>query len=327
MLSKEDNELVTQVGPGTPMGNLMREYWVPAGLSSEFGRDGNPVRVLLLGERLIGYRDTNGRVGLMQDNCPHRGASMFFGRNEECGLRCVYHGWKFDVDGNCVDMPNEPAESNFKHKVKAVAYPCQERNGLIWTYMGSRETPPALPDLEANMLPEGEWTVQAALRECSWLQALEGDIDTSHLAFLHHGARKAEDTKPGTFAYYNLSDRAPRYEVVDTDYGAMYGAYRPAGEGNQYWRFAQYLFPFYVMIPSGVLGLQILDPRLGTHGRHPRHVLRHAGQEHLCSPQRGHQQPAAYQCGHSARHGPGSQRHRLAGTIPARADRSQRLQD
>ena len=132
MLKKEDNELITRVGPGTPMGGLMREYWVPAMLSSELpAPDCDPLRVLLLGEQLIGFRDSNGRPGLIQSNCPHRGASLFFGRNEEAGLRCVYHGWKFDVEGRCLDMPNEPAESDFKQKVKAAAYPCQERGGIV----------------------------------------------------------------------------------------------------------------------------------------------------------------------------------------------------
>ena len=148
MLSKQDNELVTRVGPGTPMGNLMRQYWVPAMLSSELPHaDCDPVRVLLLGEQLIAFRDTNGKPGLIQSNCPHRGASLFFGRNEEAGLRCVYHGWKFATDGTCVDMPNEPAESDFKAKVKATAYPCTERGGIVWTYIGPRAEPPLLPPL------------------------------------------------------------------------------------------------------------------------------------------------------------------------------------
>jgi phenylpropionate dioxygenase-like ring-hydroxylating dioxygenase large terminal subunit len=259
MLSKEDNELVTRVGPATPMGNLMRQYWLPAMLSSELPSvDSDPVRVLLLGEQLIAFRDSSGKVGLLANNCPHRGASLFFGRNEESGLRCVYHGWKFSVDGTCVDMPNEPAESDFKSKVKAVAYPCQERGGVVWTYMGPRSEPPPLPDLEPNMLPEDKVVVVAMQRECNWLQGLEGDIDTSHLGFLHLGAVEPEKTRPGTFARYTVKDRAPRYSVVDTEYGAMYGAYRPADPGQLYWRIAQFLFPCYAMIPTGVLGLQVL---------------------------------------------------------------------
>src|ERR671929_428344 len=139
MLSRTDNQLLTRVGPGTPMGNLLRCFWQPFALASELPRpDSDPVRVRLLGEDLIAFRDSNGQVGLIQDHCPHRGASLFFGRNEESGLRCVYHGWKFDVTGQCVDMPNEPAESDFKTKVRARAYPCVERNNIVWTYMGPR---------------------------------------------------------------------------------------------------------------------------------------------------------------------------------------------
>ena len=259
MLSKIDNETVCQVGPGTPMGQLMRQYWVPALLSSELpAPDSDPVRVLLLGERLIAFRDTNGSVGLVANNCPHRGASLFFGRNEECGLRCVYHGWKFDAAGNCIDMPNEPAESDFRTKVKATAYPTQERNGLIWAYLGPRSTPPPLPDLEANNLPDGEYTVGAIQRECNYLQGLEGDIDTSHFGFLHFGAASPESAVPGTFHYYTLKDRAPRYQVLDTEFGCMYSAFRPAEPGQLYHRIALFLFPFWTMIPTGVLGHQII---------------------------------------------------------------------
>src|SRR5918992_5857594 len=136
MLKAEENELISRVGPGTPMGNFMREYWLPALLSSEVPTpDSDPVRILILGEKLIAFRDSNGTVGLIDQACPHRGASLFFGRNEECGLRCVYHGWKFDIEGNCVDMPNEPAETRFKEKVKITAYPTHESGGVVWTYM------------------------------------------------------------------------------------------------------------------------------------------------------------------------------------------------
>jgi phthalate 4,5-dioxygenase len=256
MLSREDNELLCRVGPGTPMGDLMRQYWVPAALSSELpARDGAPLRVRLLGENLIAFRATSGAVGLVHGNCPHRGASLFYGRNEQEGLRCVYHGWKFDVTGRCVDMPNEPAESNFRGKVRAVAYPCVERAGLVWAYLGPRETPPPLPDLEPTMLTDS--SVQIYQRECNWVQALEGDIDTCHTVFLHLGSVSADEAKPGTWANYSLSDRAPRYAVADVDFGVMYGAYRPAEADTEYWRIANFLFPFYAMVPTGVLGLEV----------------------------------------------------------------------
>jgi phthalate 4,5-dioxygenase len=259
MLSVQDNEILCRVGRGTPMGETMRQYWIPACVSSELpSPDCPPLRLKLLGEELIAFRVTSGKVGIIQNSCPHRGASLYFGRNEEEGLRCVYHGWKFDETGACVDMPSEPAESNFKNKVRATAYPCIERNGIIWTYMGPRETPPPLPDFECNLVGEGVVRSMLTMRECNYMQALEGDIDTSHLGFLHLGANKPEDQEPGTFEYYALKDRAPRYAVIETDFGTSYGAYRPAEEDAYYWRTAHFLFPFYTMIPSGKLGEQIL---------------------------------------------------------------------
>src|SRR5579872_1696137 len=154
MLSREENELLTGTGAGTPAGDYFRRYWLPALLASEVPMpDCPPVRLRVLGEDLIAFRDTQGRVGLVDEFCPHRRASLFLGRNEECGLRCVYHGWKFDVTGECVDMPNEPVESNFKHKIQATAYPCREQGGIIWAYLGPRAEPPPLPDLEWAGLP------------------------------------------------------------------------------------------------------------------------------------------------------------------------------
>jgi len=258
MLTRDENDALCRVGPGTLMGNLMREYWLPALLSSELPAvDSDPVRVMLLGEPLIGFRDSNGKVGLLANHCPHRGASLFFGRNEAAGLRCVYHGWKFATDGTCIDMPNEPAESDFRTRVKAVAYQTQERNGIVWTYMGPRQTPPPLPALEGNMLADGEWNVTAIQRECNWFQGLEGDIDTSHFSFLHAGSMDAASQQPGTFSYYMLTDRAPRYSVVDTDFGTMYGAFRDTDDGRRYWRVANYLFPFWTMPPQGLLGHKV----------------------------------------------------------------------
>src|SRR3954465_3849148 len=187
MLSPKNNEQITRTGPGTPMGEYLRRYWLAGITSREVPEpDCPPIRVKLLSENLIAFRTTSGAVGLIQNSCPHRGASMFFGRNEEEGLRCVYHGWKFDVTGACVDMPSEPAESNFKNKVRARAYPCRERGGLVWVYMGRRNTPPALPDIEANMLPGA--TARAGMIECNWLQAMENNMDTAHAGFLHFGS-------------------------------------------------------------------------------------------------------------------------------------------
>src|SRR5438132_4595433 len=146
MLSREDNELLSRIGPGTPMGELMRQYWQPAVLSSELPeRDGPPLRVRLLGEDLIAFRDTNGRVGLLGANCPHRGAPLYFARNEDCGLRCVYHGWKFDAEGRCVDMMNEPDAEDFRQKIFTTAYPTLEVGGVVWAYLGPPERRPAPP--------------------------------------------------------------------------------------------------------------------------------------------------------------------------------------
>ena len=189
MLSKQENELLTQVGAGTPMGNLLRRYWVPALFSAQLPKaDCPPVRVRLMHEDLVAFRDTDGRLGLIDERCPHRTASLFFGRNEECGLRCVYHGWKFDVDGNCVDMPSEPDGTGFAHKIKINAYPCIERGGVVWTYLGPAELKPAFPELEWTQLPDDYRFATRHVQECNWMQALEGGFDATHLAFLHRGA-------------------------------------------------------------------------------------------------------------------------------------------
>jgi phenylpropionate dioxygenase-like ring-hydroxylating dioxygenase large terminal subunit len=154
-------------------------------------------------------------------------------------------------------MPSEPAESNFKNKVRTRAYPCFERSGIVWAYMGARETPPPLPMLEANQLDEGQYTIYLLQLENNWMQGWEGEMDTVHAAFLHSGATRIEDTQPGTFAYYQAKQRDARFVVLDTDWGTSYGVYRPAEEDTYYWRIAHQLFPFYAMVPTGVLGLEI----------------------------------------------------------------------
>src|SRR5438874_3208284 len=186
MLSPEDTEYLCRIGPGTPMGNLFRQYWLPAIKSDELpSPDCPPLRVKLLGEELIAFRTTSGAVGLMQNSCPHRGASMFFGRNEEAGLRCVYHGWKFDVAGNCVDMPSEPAESNFKHKVKIRAYPTVESAGMVWAYLGPPETMTPFREFAFHALPPDQWRGMKVPIYCNYLQSMEGNVDSFHSSYLH----------------------------------------------------------------------------------------------------------------------------------------------
>src|SRR3954469_20500982 len=186
MLSKEDNDLLTRVGPGTPMGELMRQYWVPALPAAEFpSPDSPPKRMKLLGENLVMFRDSNGAVGCFKESCPHRGASMFFGRNEETGLRCVYHGWKFDTTGTCVDMPSEPAESNFKTKVHIGAYPTHESGGIVWCYMGPPAAMTPFRDLIGANIDPNEYRATKSISDCNWVQGLEGNLDTAHISFLH----------------------------------------------------------------------------------------------------------------------------------------------
>jgi phthalate 4,5-dioxygenase len=247
MQARDSNDL-TAVGTGTPMGTLMRQYWLPALMSTELAPDGDPVQLMLLGERLVAFRDSAGRVGVLDHRCPHRCASLFLGRNEAHGIRCVYHGWKFDVDGRCIDMPNVPPAQDFKHKVQARAYRTTERNGLLWVYMGERAEPPPLPAIEASLIPDSQiWCLQ---RACNWLQALEGDIDTSHVGFLHAGSLTAEDLTDDHPMRPTVLDRTPRYEVLSTDWGTMYGGYRPNGDGRMSWRVAHFMFPFWTQTPN-----------------------------------------------------------------------------
>jgi phenylpropionate dioxygenase-like ring-hydroxylating dioxygenase large terminal subunit len=254
MLSQQDNEDLCRIGPGTLMGKMFREYWLPVMKSDELPQpDCPPVRIKLLGEELIAFRATSGAVGLIQNACPHRGASLFFGRNEEEGLRCVYHGWKFDVAGNCVDMPSEPAESNFRTKVHATAYPTHERNGIIWGYLGPREVPPPLPELEANLYPASETRITVLHRANNWMQGWEGEMDTIHAAFLHFGAARPEDVPSGTLQYYELKNRNGKFSVRDAEHGTSYTMYRVAEDDTFYHRIGHMLFPVYAMVPPGSL--------------------------------------------------------------------------
>lgn len=256
-MSTSSTDELLQVSAGTPMGDFMRSFWMPAALTSEVTIDGDPVRIMILGEKLIAFRDSEGRVGILDHRCPHRCASLFMGRNEESGIRCVYHGWKFDVEGNCVDMPNVPARMDFKEKVHAKAYKTVERNGLIWVYMGKdQKNPPELPHIEANLIANSKiWCLQ---RQCNWLQALEGDIDTSHVGFLHVGALQPEDLPENSPLRPAVHNRSPEYKVHTSEWGAMYGAYREAEDGRMSWRAAHFLFPFWTMTPNILLSTRAI---------------------------------------------------------------------
>jgi phenylpropionate dioxygenase-like ring-hydroxylating dioxygenase large terminal subunit len=236
MLKPEDNQRITRVGPGTPMGNLQRRYWLPFVLASDLPEpDGPPVRVRLLGEDLIAFRDSDGAVGLIDAFCPHRRAPMFFGRNEQCGLRCVYHGWKFDRDGRCVDMPSEPPDSLFKDKVTIKTYPTWEGGGLVWTYMGPPEHRPPVPDYEFTRAPATHRYASKTFEDCNWLQALEGGLDTSHSSFAHNNEMHDK-------SHLRSQDTAPRLEVYRTAYGYTYAGIRTLGE-RSYVRAYHYVMP------------------------------------------------------------------------------------
>lgn len=258
MLSREDNELLTRTGPGTPMGALVRQYWIPVVLSSELVAGGRVKRVQLLGERLIAFRAKSGRPGLVGEFCPHRLASLYFGRVEEAGMRCVYHGWKFGMDGRCLEMPNEPPGSGFASKIRHVGYPCEEAGGMIWAYMGPVSPPPPMPHLEWTLLPDAHSFASKRVQECNWFQAMEGGIDSSHISFLHAplDPGDAEVTRALDLASFGVgsavqtADRAPRFEVVDTDYGVLIGAQRSRSDGKHLWRVTQFLMPFYTMPPT-----------------------------------------------------------------------------
>jgi len=237
LLKPEDNERLARVGPGTPCGELLRRYWQPALLARELPENDCPqVRVRLLGEDLIAFRDTTGRVGLVDAFCPHRRAPLFFGRNEECGIRCAYHGWKFTADGNCVDMPSEPAPGNLINRVKLKAYPTFERGGVVWTYMGPRNLMPSPPDFEWLRAPDIHRCVSKTYEQCNYLQAMEGGFDTAHSSFVHNNS--LGDSTP-----LRARDRSPRIEIERTDYGYMYTSTRAASPTSNYVRMYQYIMP------------------------------------------------------------------------------------
>ncbi len=275
MLSAKDNQFLSQVGEGTPMGEWLRRFWTPLLLSDELEADGEPKELRMLGETLVAFRDGAGKVGVIQALCPHRQAPLVYARNEQNGLRCVYHGWHFDVQGRCTDMPNEPADSAFKDKVRATSYPAAEAAGIIWVYMGPSNLRPELPDMEWMRVPDSYRNTSRFTMDGNWVQALEGDVDSAHVPFLHSNLRSGSagpaatapppdwdaekgvwPSRPGFYGaldgYYIARDLAPRWIVQTQPYGLMLAARRNASDSEYYWRINQLMLPYYTLVAGSL---------------------------------------------------------------------------
>jgi len=272
MMTAEDNRLLTLTGPQTPMGELLRRYWIPVLLSAELPEPDCPQKKLkVLGEDLLAFRDTEGRVGLVEPVCPHRGANLYYGRNEQCGLRCAFHGWKFDVTGQCVDMPTAAPDSEYKERIRIKAYPTREWGGYIWAYMGSEAKPPELPMLSFALVPQSHRYVSKKWQDCNYLQSLEGAVDTAHFSFLHmilgtekmdeaqaverlkHAALGAQTVRNDRFRWVR-DDPMPSFSVNEIDSGLVIGAARRADEEDLYWRITHFLAPNHALAPSAFPG-------------------------------------------------------------------------
>lgn len=251
-MKADQNRLLTQTGPGTPMGELFRRYWLPALLARELPEpDCPPVRVRLLSERLIAFRDSSGKLGLIDEFCAHRGVSLWFGRNEENGLRCPYHGWKYDAQGQCVDVPSEPAESGYCARIKLKAYPLVERGGVLWTYMGPPEHQPELPAYEWASVPAAHLHVSKRIQQCNYLQAMEGGLDSFHSTFLHRmsvGDDPLLKRDPKSAALLK-ADPHPVFVPLESPGGLYIATRRNAGENRYYWRVTQWLMPCFNLFP------------------------------------------------------------------------------
>jgi phenylpropionate dioxygenase-like ring-hydroxylating dioxygenase large terminal subunit len=250
MLSKEANELLTRIGPETAMGRMLRQYWVPALRTASLEVDGAPLRIRLFGENFVAFRDSNGQVGFLDEGCPHRGASLALGRNEECGLRCLYHGWKIDVNGKVVETPSEPADSNLAAKVKVKHYPVREAGGMVWVWLGEGAQPAQFPAFAFTALPTEKVVARRAYQNCNWVQALEGLLDSAHVSSLHRAwLPQGDNAMQGAFAGVTGS-LAPKYEIVEQLYGFTANAKRALPDGTEINRYTEYVLPFYCFIPN-----------------------------------------------------------------------------
>ncbi|HSG33477.1 MAG TPA: Rieske 2Fe-2S domain-containing protein [Sphingomonadaceae bacterium] len=261
-MNRADNELLTRIGPGTPMGDMLREYWVPACRSASIEADGAPFRVRLFGQNFVAFRVTDGRTGFMQEACPHRCASMALARNEANGLRCIFHGWKFSVEGKCVDAPTEPASqrATFAESVPVRTHPTHEAGGIVWVYMGRKEAPPPFPDYEFTQLPDSHIQPTRGIIRTNWLQGLEALLDSAHVTFLHSANLDSTLGRAvfGEESDYMLNDGAPVFEFDERPYGFREGAIRQEGKDRLYARVREVALPFFSFIPSAPTGSRIV---------------------------------------------------------------------
>jgi phthalate 4,5-dioxygenase oxygenase subunit len=257
MLTQDENDLLCRVAGDAPMGRLMRSHWLPVCLSEEVeDPDGKPVRVQVLGEKLVAFRDSDGRLGLVAEACPHRKASLYYGRNEEGGLRCLYHGWKIDVEGNVLEMPSEPPEACAAARFKHPSFPVEEAGGFVWAFLGDRADMPEFEPPPFAPTPETRVAIGKTMVPCNWAQIVEGQIDSAHSSSLHSsdmvparvgraGANTKNWTRPST-------DKAPKLQVQLTSYGFRYAAIRrPIANAatHDYVRITTFVAPVTSLIP------------------------------------------------------------------------------
>ncbi len=267
MLIEADNILLTRTGPATPMGDLFRRFWQPVALSQELPEpDGAPLRVTIMGQDLRAFRATDGSVGLVSPRCPHRGADLFFGRNEGGGIRCAYHGWKFGRDGRCLDLPTidpGPARARVQDNVRLAAFPVHEAGGFVWAYLGPIEHQPEPPALEFMTLPAAHVFVSKKLQQCNWAQSCEGGLDTAHFSFLHMPVSDSPDVTARLMAKVSSDtdtvrwmreDGAPRFTIAEHKAGLVLGAARRGDPGTNYWRISQFLMPNHGLTPNAFPG-------------------------------------------------------------------------
>lgn len=249
MLKNDQNEMLARVGAGTPMGELFRRFWLPAILSAEIDApDSPPKRLRILKEDLIAFRDTNGKVGIVSAYCAHRSAPLYFGRNEKCGIRCPYHGWKFAVDGSCQEIPNVPQNApDVRRNVSIKAYPVEEAGGLVWVYMGPEVLKPPLPAFGYVTAPPGHSYSARWLQRSNWLQGLEGEIDSSHISWLHKDFDEKHSLQASAGSQLS-NDAAPLIQLEETEYGFTYGARREMGDEQFLWRVTHWLAPMFSLI-------------------------------------------------------------------------------